>query len=121
MSEEVLLRWDGPLQPEEGVVLHAGLPQVLTGPVVDHVEAQQSLTGLILLTPQQHRTSTHQSNCSRFNPEIHLELGATTPSCYEEPQKKTDAICKQWLQLERLAWMLLQPHFNERFAFWNNI
>lgn len=49
MSEEVLLRWDGPLQPEERVVLHAGLPQVLTGPVVHHVKAQQSLPALILL------------------------------------------------------------------------
>lgn len=65
MSEEVLLRWDGPLQPEEGVVLHAGLPQVLTGPVVDHVEAQQSLPGLILLTTQQHRTPTRQSKLLR--------------------------------------------------------
>lgn len=48
MSEEVLLWWDGPLQPEEGVVLHAGLPQVFTGPVVHHVETQQRLPGLSL-------------------------------------------------------------------------
>lgn len=48
MSEEVFLWGDGPLQPEKGVVLHAGLPQVLTGPVVDHVEAQQCLPSLCL-------------------------------------------------------------------------
>lgn len=48
MREEVLLRWDGLLQSEEGVVLHAGLPQVLTGPIVDHVETQQRLPSLIL-------------------------------------------------------------------------
>lgn len=48
MSKEVLLRWDGPLQPEEGVVLHAGLPQVLTGPIVHHVETQQRLPSLSL-------------------------------------------------------------------------
>lgn len=48
MSEEVLLGGDGLLQPEEGVVLHAGLPQVLAGPVVHHVEAQQRLSGLRL-------------------------------------------------------------------------
>lgn len=38
VSKEVLLWWDWPLQPEEGVVLHTGLPQVFTGPVVHHVE-----------------------------------------------------------------------------------
>lgn len=48
MSKEVLLWWDGPLQPEEGVVLHTGLPQVFTCPIVHHVETQQRLPGLSL-------------------------------------------------------------------------
>lgn len=48
MGEEVLLRRDGSFQSEEGVVLHAGLPQVLTRSVIDHVEAQQRLPGLSL-------------------------------------------------------------------------
>lgn len=48
VSKEVLLRGDGPLQPKEGVVLHASLPQVLTGPIVHHVETQKCLPGLIL-------------------------------------------------------------------------
>lgn len=48
VSKEVLLWGDGALQPEEGVVLHAGFPQVLTSPVVDHVETQQRLPSLHL-------------------------------------------------------------------------
>ena len=48
VGEEVLMGGNGPVQPEEGVVLHAGLPQVLTSPVVHHVEAQQCLPGLAL-------------------------------------------------------------------------
>lgn len=55
MSEEVFLWRDGPLQPEKGVVLHAGLPQVLTGPVVDHVEAQQRLSTLRLCVGKKHQ------------------------------------------------------------------
>lgn len=55
VGEEVLLRRDGPLQPEEGVVLHAGFPQVLTGPVVDHVEAEQRLTRLGLCAARRGR------------------------------------------------------------------
>lgn len=48
MGKEVLLRRDGPLQTEKGVVLHTGLPQILTGTIVDHVKAQQSVPGLSL-------------------------------------------------------------------------
>lgn len=48
VSEEVFLRRYGPLQPEKSVVFHAGLPQVLTRPVVDHIEAQQGLPGFRL-------------------------------------------------------------------------
>ena len=50
MSKEVLLWWDGPLQPEEGVVLHAGFPQVFTSPIVHHVETQQRFPRLVLFT-----------------------------------------------------------------------
>lgn len=49
MSKEVLLGRDGSLQPEERVVLHAGLPQVLTGPVVHHVETQQCFPAFVLI------------------------------------------------------------------------
>ncbi len=57
MSEEVLLWWDGPLQPEEGVVLHTGLPQVFTGSVVHHVETQQRLPGLSLCAGEEKTVS----------------------------------------------------------------
>ena len=55
VGEEVLLRRDGPVQTEEGVVLHTGLPQVLTGPVVDHVKTQQRLPCLVLGERQRDR------------------------------------------------------------------
>lgn len=48
VSKEVLLWWDGPLQPEECVMLHTGLPQVFTGSIVHHVETQQCFPGLTL-------------------------------------------------------------------------
>lgn len=48
MREEVLLRWHGLVQPKEGVVLHAHLPEVLAGSVAHHVEAQQRLSRLTL-------------------------------------------------------------------------
>lgn len=48
VCKEVLLGWYGSLQPEECVVLYAGLPQVLTGPVVHHVETQQCFPGFAL-------------------------------------------------------------------------
>lgn len=50
MCKEVLLGWDGSLQSEECVVLHAGLPQVFTGPVVHHVETQQCFPAFVLIT-----------------------------------------------------------------------
>lgn len=59
VSEEVLLWWDGPLQPEEGVVLHAGLPQVFTGPIVHHVETQQRFPGLSLFTGRRKQLVGH--------------------------------------------------------------
>lgn len=61
MSEEVFLRGDGPLQPEESVVLHAGLPQVLTSSVVDHVETQQRLPSLCLRVRKKPKTKQHNS------------------------------------------------------------
>lgn len=48
MGEKVLLWWYRPLQSEEGVVLDTGLPQVLAGSIVDHVETQQHLPRLCL-------------------------------------------------------------------------
>lgn len=54
MREEVLLWWDRPLQSEEGVVLHAGLPQVFAGSIVDHVETQQRLPRLCLYGGGEH-------------------------------------------------------------------
>lgn len=50
VSKEVLLWWDGPLQPEEGVVFHAGFPQVFTSPIVYHVETQQRFPRFVLFT-----------------------------------------------------------------------
>lgn len=49
MAEEILLGRHRPVQPEEGVVLHAGLPQVLASTVADHVESQQCFSHLMLV------------------------------------------------------------------------
>lgn len=59
VRKEVLLWWDGPLQPEERVVLHTGLPQVFTGPIVHHVETQQRFPALILFKRRRQHSLSH--------------------------------------------------------------
>lgn len=82
MSKEVLLGWDGSLQPEECVVLHTGLPQVLTGPVVDHVEAQQCFPAFVLvkengLVVKNGKKSTSQTRDTRQRTGIKSKSNST--------------------------------------------
>lgn len=63
VGEEVLLRRDGSFKSKEGVVLHTGLPQVLTGPVVHHVETQQRLPGLCLCARRRRRQVNENTEC----------------------------------------------------------
>lgn len=48
MGKEVLLRGNRTVEPKKGVMFDAGLPEVLTGPVVHHVKTQHSISRLIL-------------------------------------------------------------------------
>lgn len=105
MSKEVLLRRDWPLQPEESVVLHAGLPQVLTGPVVHHVKAQQSLPGLVLLAKQ---WTTHSVSHFTLKPTKHQADRSGFKSEIRRWSNHSKVLWLTWLHLERLAWMLLQ-------------
>lgn len=124
MSEEVLLWWDGPLQPEECVVLHAGLPQVFTGPVVHHVETQQCLPGLVLFTgrttqsescPSQHPHCLYgQLDGSDFNAEIFSSILSTLNLMFSISLKiSVDAITNELpLQIKRRE--ATAPSYNEK-------
>lgn len=80
VRKEVLLWRNGPIQPEKGVVFNTGLPEILTGSVVDHVETEQCISCLELQAKKEGRIlrRLNQAYCM-LNPPI-KEMSFTFPA-----------------------------------------